>query len=78
MVAHVTTVAFQGIDAKPVDVQVHISPGQAHFGVVGLPDKAVNESRDRVASARSTPAAWHCPISGRRRAWRRCPETQPS
>jgi magnesium chelatase family protein len=51
MVAHVTTVAFQGIDAKPVDVQVHMSPGQSYIGIVGLPDKAVNESRDRVSAA---------------------------
>src|SRR5258708_34437060 len=51
MVAHVTTVAFQGIEAVPVDVQVHISSGQVYFGIVGLPDKAVNESRDRVSAA---------------------------
>ena len=51
MVSHVTTVAFQGIEAVPVDVQVHISSGQVYFGIVGLPDKAVNESRDRVSAA---------------------------
>jgi magnesium chelatase family protein len=52
MVSHVTTVAFQGIEAVPVDVQVHMSQGhQAYFGIVGLPDKAVNESRDRVSAA---------------------------
>ena len=51
MVSHVTTVAFQGIEAVPVDVQVQIMPGQPHFGIVGLPDKAVNESRDRVWGA---------------------------
>jgi magnesium chelatase family protein len=32
-------------------VQVQIAPGQPYFGVVGLPDKAVNESRDRVKAA---------------------------
>src|SRR5262245_31183201 len=51
MVAHVTTVAFQGIEAVPVDVQVHLAPGKQYFGIVGLPDKAVNESRDRVSAA---------------------------
>jgi len=51
MVSHVTTVAFQGIEAVPVDVQVQIAPGQTYFGIVGLPDKAVAESRDRVKAA---------------------------
>jgi magnesium chelatase family protein len=51
MVAHVTTVAFQGIEAVPVEVQVHMSTGQHYVGIVGLPDKAVNESRDRVSAA---------------------------
>ncbi|HET7717454.1 MAG TPA: magnesium chelatase domain-containing protein, partial [Bauldia sp.] len=51
MVSHVTTVAFQGIEAVPVDVQVQIAPGQPYFGIVGLPDKAVAESRDRVKAA---------------------------
>ncbi|MCA1299605.1 YifB family Mg chelatase-like AAA ATPase [Stappia indica] len=51
MVSRVTTVAFQGIEAKPVDVQVQIGPGQVAFTIVGLPDKAVGESRERVRSA---------------------------
>ena len=51
MVSHVTTVAFQGIEAVPVDVQVQIAPGQTYFGIVGLADKAVAESRDRVKAA---------------------------
>src|SRR5215470_5679774 len=48
MVSHVTTVAFQGIEAVPVDVQVQIAPGLPKFIIVGLPDKAVNESGERV------------------------------
>ena len=48
MVSHVTTVAFQGIEAVPVDVQVQIAPGLPAFIIVGLPDKAVTESRERV------------------------------
>ena len=51
MVAHVTTVAFQGIEATPVDVQVQLMPGLPAFTIVGLPDKAVGESRERVKSA---------------------------
>lgn len=48
MFAQVTTVAFEGIEAKPVDVQVQIMPGLPAFTLVGLPDKAVAESRERV------------------------------
>ena len=51
MVAFVSTVAFEGIEAKPVDVQVQVAPGVAAFIVVGLPDKAVNEARERVRAA---------------------------
>ncbi|MCP4382875.1 MAG: YifB family Mg chelatase-like AAA ATPase, partial [Hyphomicrobiales bacterium] len=51
MVTHVTTVAFQGIDAVAVDVQVQIAPGGPYFAIVGLPDKAVAESRDRIWAA---------------------------
>ncbi|HVZ14248.1 MAG TPA: YifB family Mg chelatase-like AAA ATPase [Bauldia sp.] len=51
MVSHVTTVAFQGIEAVPVDVQVQMVPGLPRFIIVGLPDKAVAESSERVRSA---------------------------
>ncbi|MCG6856825.1 MAG: YifB family Mg chelatase-like AAA ATPase [Salaquimonas sp.] len=51
MVARVKTVAFQGIEAVPVDVQVMIQPGQTVMNIVGLPDKAVAESRERVRAA---------------------------
>ena len=51
MIAHIPTVAFAGIDVMPVDVQVQISPGIVGFTVVGLPDKAVGESRERVRAA---------------------------
>jgi len=53
MVAHVRTVAFQGVDALSVDVQVQIGPGLPAFTLVGLPDKAVAESRERVRAALS-------------------------
>ena len=51
MVTRVSTVAFEGIEAKPVDVQVQISPGSVHFILVGLPDKAISESKERVRAA---------------------------
>lgn len=51
MIARVATVAFQGIEAVAVDVQAQIAPGRILFNIVGLPDKAVAESRERVRSA---------------------------
>lgn len=51
MVSRVQTVAFQGIEILPVEVQVQISGGVPTFAVVGLADKAVAESRDRVRAA---------------------------
>jgi magnesium chelatase family protein len=51
MVTRVSTVAFEGIEAREVDVQVQIAPGNVVFMIVGLPDKAVAESRERVRSA---------------------------
>lgn len=51
MVARVNTVAFEGIDVRPVDVQVQISSGLPAFTIVGLPDKAVGESKERVRAA---------------------------
>jgi magnesium chelatase family protein len=51
MVSRVRTVAFQGIEAVPVDVQVMVGPGKIGMHIVGLPDKAVAESRERVQAA---------------------------
>ncbi|PLU24744.1 AAA family ATPase, partial [Sinorhizobium medicae] len=51
MVARVSTVAFQGIEGLPVDVQVMVAPGRVGMQIVGLPDKAVAESRERVQAA---------------------------
>jgi magnesium chelatase family protein len=48
MVQRVATVAFEGIEARAVDVQVQVAPGLPAFNVVGLPDKAVSEARERV------------------------------
>ncbi|MBI2718452.1 MAG: YifB family Mg chelatase-like AAA ATPase [Rhizobiales bacterium] len=51
MTARVATVAFQGIEAVPVDVQAQFVSGYPQFQVVGLPDKAIAESRERVRAA---------------------------
>ena len=51
MVQRVATVAFEGIEARNVTVQVQVAPGLPAFNVVGLADKAVSEARDRVRAA---------------------------
>lgn len=51
MVQRVATVAFEGIEARAVDVQVQVAPGLPAFNLVGLPDKAVSEARERVRAA---------------------------
>jgi magnesium chelatase family protein len=53
MVARVRTVAFQGIDCLEIEVQVQMMSGLPAFTLVGLPDKAVGESRERVRAALS-------------------------
>jgi magnesium chelatase family protein len=63
--AHVYTVAFEGMEPREVDVQVHIGPGGGTgsvFNVVGLADKAVGESRERVRAALN---AWSSTAQGR-------------
>lgn len=51
MVARSYTIAFDGLDARSVEVQCAISPGLPGFAIVGLPDKAVSEARERVRAA---------------------------
>jgi len=51
MVQRVATVAFEGIEARAVDVQVQVAAGLPAFNIVGLPDKAVSEARERVRAA---------------------------
>ena len=51
MVQRVATVAFEGIEARAVDVQVQVAPGLPAFNIVGLPDRAVSEARERVRAA---------------------------
>src|SRR3954471_19254809 len=53
MVARVRTVAFHGVEIRDIETQVTIVAGLPAFTVVGLPDKAVGESRERVRAALS-------------------------
>lgn len=51
MVSRIRTVAFRGIDVLDIDVEVQIASGLPAFTIVGLPDKAVGESKERVRAA---------------------------
>ena len=50
-IARVRTVAFLGLETAEVDAEVQIASGLPSFAIVGLPDKAVAESRERVRAA---------------------------
>ena len=56
MAAHFKTVAFLGLDAAAVGVQMHLAPCYKAFTVVGLPNKSVAESRERERAAQSARA----------------------
>ncbi|MFP5481420.1 MAG: YifB family Mg chelatase-like AAA ATPase [Alphaproteobacteria bacterium] len=51
MTARTYTVAFEGVEARLVEVQCAVSAGSPSFTLVGLPDKAVSEARERVRAA---------------------------
>jgi magnesium chelatase family protein len=51
MVARAYTVAFLGVEARIIEVQCSLSPGLPAFNIVGLPDKAVSEAKERVRAA---------------------------
>ena len=54
MLAHVNTIAFNGLNTLDVDLQLQISSGLPAFNIVGLPDKTVAESKERVRAAFNT------------------------
>lgn len=54
MLACARTVAFDGVEARVVEAQCVLAPGMPGFTVVGLPDKAVSEARERVRAAMAT------------------------
>ena len=74
MVQRVATVAFEGIEARAVDVQVQVAPGMPAFNVVGLPDKAVAKAASGCAPRWSRPG-WRCRPAASPSTWRRrtCP-----
>lgn len=51
MLSRINTIAFNGLETLDVDLQVQITAGMPAFTIVGLPDKAVAESRERVRAA---------------------------
>ena len=51
MLGKVKTCAVQGLDGYIVEVEVDISPGLPAFNIVGLPDTAVQEAKERVRAA---------------------------
>jgi magnesium chelatase family protein len=51
MAARVVTVAFEGVEARRVEVEAQLTGGEVRFIIVGLGDKAVTESRERVRAA---------------------------
>ena len=59
VIATIPSAVLIGVDGKPVSVEVHVSNGLPGFTMVGLPDAAVRESRDRVRAALlSSGLAW--------------------
>lgn len=48
MITRAHAVTFEGMEPREVDVECAISPGLPGFAIVGLPDKAVSEARDRI------------------------------
>ena len=54
MIVHIPSLTFSGIEIIEVDVQVQISPGIPAFTIVGLADKTIAESRERVKAALSS------------------------
>ena len=51
MLARCVSIAFQGVEARRVDVEAQLTGGEVKFFIVGLADKAVTESRERVRAA---------------------------
>ncbi|MCC8417126.1 MAG: hypothetical protein LN588_01030 [Rickettsia endosymbiont of Bryobia graminum] len=54
MVVHLHSLTFRGIDIIDIDVQVQVSPGIPNFIIVGLADKTIAESKERVRAALSS------------------------
>lgn len=62
--ARTCSVALVGVEGVVVEVQADLEPGVAAFTLVGLPDKSLTESRDRVRAAVVFPVKWVCSAWG--------------
>ena len=51
MTTHINTLTFNGLEVQKVDLQAQVSSGLPNFIIVGLPDKAIAESKERIRSA---------------------------
>lgn len=72
--ARTCSVALVGVEGVVVEVQADLEPGVAAFTLVGLPDKSLTESRDRVRAAVVFPVKSKCseartPAVGSQRSW---------
>ena len=65
MLTHINTITFNGLDVLDVDVQAQMSSGLPNFIIVGLPDKAIAESKERVRAAYSKATAPFAPATKR-------------
>ena len=54
MLSHINTLTFNGLEIFDVDLQAQISSGLPNFIIVGLPDKAIAESKERIRAALQT------------------------
>ncbi|MDC0864857.1 magnesium chelatase domain-containing protein, partial [Rickettsiaceae bacterium] len=54
MITKISSLTFSGVDITDVDVQVQITPGIPKFTIVGLADKTIAESKERVSAALSS------------------------
>ena len=61
MLARAFSAAVNGIEAYPIEVEVNAGNGETNIIIVGLPDAAVRESRDRVSTA-LTNSGYHFPM----------------
>ena len=51
MISKIFSAALMGIDAYPVEIEINMERGSPFFAIVGLPDNAVKESKERVVAA---------------------------
>ena len=65
MTARLFSMGLFGLETYTVEVEADISRGLPAFDIVGLPDTAVRESRERVRAAMKNCGWWKAPLNGR-------------